>query len=283
MKNSTEEFLFFLLWVADSFLRPSWRNVDESFESWAYRSGFGRAVTRLEQQRFLELQQTTDLRRVYRLTAEGRRTALGGRDPVEHWERHWDGRWRLVVFDLPVRKSGLRTRLRRYFERHGYGHLQQSVWITPDPLDEAHRHLVRLPADAGSLILFEGGLCGKESDAVLVDAAWDFAAINARYEQHRAVVGECPGAPPPGGPFAAFWAWARRERAAWDAAVGKDPLLPRALLPADYGGVRSWELRSRAFHRFAPQSPVAFMMEGGTRRRGEHSPPSESGPPRATE
>ena len=28
--------------------------------------------------------------------------ALGGRDPQEQWARPWDGRWRLVLFDVPT-------------------------------------------------------------------------------------------------------------------------------------------------------------------------------------
>src|SRR6266513_1066496 len=40
--------------------------------------------------------------RLYRLTAQGRLHALGGRDPQEQWARPWDGRWRLVLFDVPT-------------------------------------------------------------------------------------------------------------------------------------------------------------------------------------
>ena len=44
---------------------------------------------------------------------------------------------------------------------------------------------------------------------------------------------------------------ARREREAWKAAVHKDPLLPRVLLPAEYLGRRSWEARKQLFSRLA--------------------------------
>ncbi len=253
MKPSTEELLYLLLWTADSFLRPRWCNLDDSFESWAYRNRLGRTVTRLEQQKFLERKPEPDLGRIGRLTAAGRRIALGGRDPVERWERNWDGRWRFILFDLPVRATALRNRLRRFLLRHAFGYLQQSVWVTPDSLDETYDLLRRIPSDVEALTLFEGRPCGGEPDAAIVRGAWDFAAINTQYARHLAVIRECPGASIGSVSSASrFWAWARRERETWNAAVGKDPLLPRSLLPADYGGERSWEARRELFGQWAP-------------------------------
>jgi phenylacetic acid degradation operon negative regulatory protein len=251
VKASTEEFLYVLLWAADSALRPTWRNLDDTFESWAYRNGLGRRLEALERLKLVERQRASDTSRVYRLTVEGRRTALGGCDPIERWERTWDGRWRMVLFDLPVKASALRAKMRRHLLRHGFGYLQQSVWVTPDSLEEIHRQLRSMPTDVESLILFEGQPCGGESDAAIVRGAWDFAAINALYERHEAILGECPEAPshsvPPG---PRFWTWARREREAWKAALRMDPLLPRVLLPAEYLGRRSWDARKELFNRF---------------------------------
>lgn len=251
MKAATEEFLYVLLWAADSVLRPTWRNLDDTFESWAYRNGLARRLEILEQQKFLERRPASDLSRVYRLTAEGRRAALGGCDPVERWERKWDGRWRMVLFDLPVDASALRVSMRRFLLQHGFGYLQQSVWITPDSLEETRRWLKKLPTDVESLTLFEGQPCGGESDAAMVRGAWDFSAINARYERHQGILSECDELPsfrmPPG---PRFWSWARREREAWKSALRSDPLLPRVLLPSGYLGRRAWEARRELLDRF---------------------------------
>ena len=252
MRASTEEFLYTLLWTADSILQPTWRNLNETFESWAYRNALGRRLETLERTKLLERKSTFDTSRVYRLTAEGRRMALGGGDPQERWERHWDGYWRVVMFDLPVRASALRIQLRRFLLQHRFGYLQQSVWITPDGLEEVQQKLEGLPADAESLTLFDGRPCGGESDAALVRGAWDFPAINTLYERHRMIVGECPDLPSRRThPGPRFWAWARREREAWKAAVHEDPLLPLGLLPAEYFGRRSWEARKQLFSRLA--------------------------------
>ena len=252
MKDSTEEFLFTLLWTADSISRPTWRNLNETFESWAYRNGLGRRLAKLEQKRFLELRPASDTTRVHRLTTEGRRMALGGSDPPERWDRFWDGHWRIMMFDLPVRASALRARLRRFLLQHSFGYLQQSVWITPDGLEEVQLKLQDVPADVESLTLFDGQPCGGESDAALVRGAWDFPAINTLYQRHRTIVGECPDLPSRRRqPGPQFRAWAQREREAWKLALNKDPLLPRVLLPADYLGRRSWEARKQLLSRLA--------------------------------
>ena len=48
MQPKTEEFLNLLLWSADLLARPTFRNLTDSYESWAYRNGLMRQVATLE-------------------------------------------------------------------------------------------------------------------------------------------------------------------------------------------------------------------------------------------
>src|SRR5271157_2550505 len=100
MKPRTEELLYFLLWTADRLAQPTFRNLTDSFEAWAYREGFLRQLQALEARRILERQPGAAADAIYRLTETGRLIALGGRDPVAQWRRRWDGRWRILVFDI---------------------------------------------------------------------------------------------------------------------------------------------------------------------------------------
>lgn len=43
----------------------------------------------------------------------------------------WDGKWRLVIFDVPEKKRWIRNFLRRELLYNGFYQLQKSVWITP--------------------------------------------------------------------------------------------------------------------------------------------------------
>ena len=45
--------------------------------------------------------------------------------------KHWDGKWRIVIYDLKERKRGLRDKLRNTLASFGFIRLQHSVWIYP--------------------------------------------------------------------------------------------------------------------------------------------------------
>src|SRR6266545_6968518 len=192
MRAKTEEFLYCLLWAAETLSRPTWRNLTESFEGWAYRSGLRQQLLRLEKQQWIERQAVSDRNRVLRLTETGRLAALGGRDPEARWRRRWDGRWRLILFDVPEARRGTRIRLRRYLRDRCFGYLQNSAWITPDPVTEQRAILADGPVDVESLVLLEARPCAGESDAQIVAGAWDFARINRRYAKHQEILTRRP-------------------------------------------------------------------------------------------
>ncbi len=48
----------------------------------------------------------------------------------------WDGKWRLLIFDVREAKRKVRTYLRLLLARAGFVRLQDSVWVHPYPCDE---------------------------------------------------------------------------------------------------------------------------------------------------
>jgi phenylacetic acid degradation operon negative regulatory protein len=244
MQPKTEEFLNLLLWSADLLSRPTFRNLTDSYECWAYRTGLLRQADKLERRRLLERDASSPDDRIYRLSAQGRLHVLGGRDPEQRWARPWDGRWRLVLFDVPTGQNAQRERLRRYLRDKGFGYLQNSVWITPDPLAEERHILSGGKVNVESLILLEARPCAGESDAEIVAGAWDFERINHRYARHLKVLEERPGDALRNNVAArALLRWAAAEREAWLRAVTNDPLLPGRILPSDYVGQQAWRRR----------------------------------------
>jgi phenylacetic acid degradation operon negative regulatory protein len=241
MKPQTKEFLNFLLWSADKLANPTFRNLTDSYESWAYRNNLLRQVAVLEEQQLVERDPAASGDRLYRLTRRGRLHVLGGRDPQVQWSRKWDGRWRLVLFDVPTLQDSHRRQLRRYLHDRGFGCLQNSVWITPNSLDEEKRVLVGGKINVELLILMEARPCAGESDAEIVSGAWDFDRINRRYAQHLKILGERPGGVLGNESTAkALRRWAAAECQAWWDAVKDDPLLPERILPSDYMGQQAW-------------------------------------------
>jgi phenylacetic acid degradation operon negative regulatory protein len=256
MKPKTEELLYLLLWAAETAARPTFRNLTESFEGWAYRNGLHQQLAALEKAKFLESQGEKPVDRVHRLTEAGRLLALGGCDPVARWKRHWDGQWRMILFDVPQNQASARVRLRRSLAERGFGYLQNSVWITPDPLAGEREALGAADVDVESLLLLEARPCAGESDAEIVAGAWNFDAINDRYERHAAVLDAAPQQPLRDETAARRWqCWLREERLAWAEVACLDPFLPEVLHPPGYRGVKAWKRR------------VEVMGEAGRRMR----------------
>jgi len=246
VKPKTEELLYLLLWTCDMLSRPTFRNLTDSFESWAYRNGFNRRLAALERHGLVESRsdEHTDLGPtplVRRLTEAGRLHALGGRDPEVCWARPWDGRWHLVLFDLPAAEGTARNRLRNVLRERGFGWLQNSVWVSPHSL--AERELLRagVHTNVESILFLEARPSAGETDEEIVAGAWDFEAINRGYARHQRVLEAHPATAFRNAADAdVFRKWAEKERTAWLDAVRADPLLPERLWPTDYLGQVAW-------------------------------------------
>ena len=50
--------------------------------------------------------------------------------------KKWDGKWRMVMFDLPVRYTKVRDALRFQLKKLGFVQFQKSVWLYPYPCFE---------------------------------------------------------------------------------------------------------------------------------------------------
>jgi phenylacetic acid degradation operon negative regulatory protein len=255
MNSKTQELLYLLLWAGEAALRPTFRNLTESFEQWAYRNGLNQQLAALEKQRLVESQGERPADRIHRLTEAGRLVALGGRDPVAQWKRRWDGKWRMILFDVPQQRASARARLRRSLAKRGFGYLQNSVWITPDPLVDERAVLGSGPVDVESLLLLEARPCAGESDAAIVAGAWDFEAINAAYDRHEKVLMTRPNQSLTNeAVIKPFHRWLGEERLAWKEAMDLDPLLPEVLHPPGYCGRIAWKRRLQALAKAGRQT-----------------------------
>src|SRR3989344_4584058 len=67
--------------------------------------------------------------------------------------RRWDGKWRVVIFDIWERRKGTRERLRSILKKAGFFMLQDSVWIHQYPCEELIA-FVRSDLKLGSGILY---------------------------------------------------------------------------------------------------------------------------------
>lgn len=255
MRSQTLHFLCDLLEVLVFLGRPTLANAIHGSRYWG-RPGVGdRDLVDLGKRGYLELEAGVRNRkdRVVRLTEKGRLRAMGGRDPEVCWSRPWDGKWHMVLFDIPEKDRKLRAVLRRHLAAAHFGYLQNSVWVSPDPLDFERRLFKGTEINAESLLTLDAVPGTGEKNSDIVCGAWDFEAINRNYTEHIEILQELP---PPG-----EWTsgkgkpplrrWIEAEREAWRDAVSSDPLLPRSLHPRGYLGEKAWKLRTRQLEKIA--------------------------------
>lgn len=67
------------------------------------------------------------------LTAKGEKALriLELADFAQKKPKRWDGKWRVLVFDIPETRRSTRERVRRTLAAIGFLHLQDSVWLYP--------------------------------------------------------------------------------------------------------------------------------------------------------
>lgn len=235
-------------------LQPTWRNLHSSFESWAYGNGFLKQIHRLEAQAYIESKHDTKSgKRVIRLTQKGVTAGLLGGDPERHWQRWWDGKWHMVLFDLPETERAARRKLREKLVASGFGCMQRSAWLSPDPLDEIAEQLRPLAVNAAMLVLLDATPCGGETAANMVAAAWDFRKINGAWQvlsDHLDTAPQDLTAVPKQN----IGRWVAKERNLLRRCLRIDPLLPKQLLPPNYQGIAIWQMRRRILANIAKLS-----------------------------
>ncbi len=252
MKREAEDWLSVLLWGTEMMMFPTFRNLTQGYEAWAYqRQRFKQQFRRLEARKLLTSEKRAG-EMVYRLTNLGRIRALGGRNPEERWRRAWDEHWRIIVFDLPVGQQRIRQRFLRWLRQNGFGYLQDSVWVNTDPIDELTEALKDFRDDVEALTVLEARCCAGYSNSALVTGAWPFREINHRYRAYLGLVADELPSIKRNPTSAILIDWLHRESVAWRHALALDPLLPRVLHPIDYLGERAWAARRKAFTQIAP-------------------------------
>lgn len=72
-----------------------------------------------------------------RLTRDGRKKAhsLKLNDDTAVLDPNWDGKWRIIMLDLPEDRKSDRDGLRYLLKKAGFVMLKNSVWISPHPFE----------------------------------------------------------------------------------------------------------------------------------------------------
>lgn len=91
-----------------------------------------------------------------RITESGRKTLVFEQEKAKlrsAKKRRWNGRWRVIIFDIPERRRRTRDRLRNLMQETGFVRLQDSVWVFPYDCEDFIT-LVKADLKTGSAILY---------------------------------------------------------------------------------------------------------------------------------
>lgn len=98
------------------------------------RRDINHILTRLNRQKLVEIIEENG-NTVVKITEEGRVRAL--RYKLYEMEvkrpKAWDGKWRMVIFDIPEKFKRMREIFRQHLKIMGFYPLQKSVWVHPFP------------------------------------------------------------------------------------------------------------------------------------------------------
>lgn len=183
----------------------------------------------------------------YRLTENGTmRFAEATRRIYGMSPSTWDGQWTLAV--VPPAGGHSRSRLREELRWLGFGQLSPGVYAHPAcTLEEARGWLATLRC-AGRCWLFKSASEGVAADRRLVAEGWDLAQIARRYRRFRDTFAPVEAAvrqaePSPQAAFLVRTLLVHEYRKIHL----QDPLLPPALLPAEWVGTEAYELTARLY------------------------------------
>lgn len=118
------------------------REQDEwkKFNAWRLRQ----IIKRLHKRKLVEVVQEngTD---VVKITEDGRKKTLRYKiDEMTIIKKRWDGKWRIIIYDIFSKKKAERHLFHKILKRLQFYQLQRSVYLTPFPCHEEIEYLRKI-------------------------------------------------------------------------------------------------------------------------------------------
>lgn len=149
-KTEEKVLLLLLTGLALPFTRSAtaqYRLMRDAAKEWRAitRTGLPRTVRLLEEKKLVKLVRSGGDVLLVRPTRKGKeRVSLAQLlDMKLVVKKKWDGRWRLVAFDIPEEKRGMRNLLRQCLKNWDFYRFQASVFISPYDCREEVEFLIR--------------------------------------------------------------------------------------------------------------------------------------------
>lgn len=92
----------------------------------------------------------------------------------------WDGKWRILSYEIPEKKRDLRDRLRREVAGWGLGPWHRSFWITPHPIISDLKNLLSSREEEKYVQAFESDHVFGDR-GILIEKVWEISLLEKQY------------------------------------------------------------------------------------------------------
>ncbi|QSS98872.1 phenylacetic acid degradation operon negative regulatory protein PaaX [Pontibacillus sp. ALD_SL1] len=141
------------------------------------------AISRMSKQGWLKAEKKGN-KSYYSLTDIGlKRMEEAGNRIFKLNPETWDGKWRMLFYTIPEEKRNLRDELRKELVWSGFGTMTNSLWISPNQLEEKVYSLVEKYEIEEYVDFFIASYDGPHENQRLVENSWDIGEINEKYNE----------------------------------------------------------------------------------------------------
>lgn len=169
----------------------------------------------------------------FKITSQGKRHLTRLFPIYKLAESDWDGKWRVIIFDIPEIGRDSRDYLRQKLISLGFGRLQKSVYISPLDLLADVKEYLKKSNLYGKAVVFEAREVFTQDQKVVAKYVWKLDKLNEKYSRLLDEIyskDECDEKE---------WRARKREiKKAFFKILLDDPILPKELLPTDWVGDR---------------------------------------------
>lgn len=94
----------------------------------------------------------------------------------------WDGKWRVISYEIPEKKREMRDRLRREMQGWGLGPWHRSFWLTPHPIITTLKSLTSQKEEEKYIQAFEADHVFGDRE-VLIEKVWGKTNLDKQYRE----------------------------------------------------------------------------------------------------